>query len=1020
MRKTLSLLLLAAVMIFSAALFSVFVSAKEDVVLTSSEVIFIKDDYNSGDGSGRDADNPFRPTHVDDTKKYLNSALYQAAEQFINTGGTIVICGELTIGDDVVYGSSSVNSDCFMPPSAKTLVITSVYDGVDYAATSNAHLLLTGSAHLTMYAPTHWHDLTILTGTSNRAIVCGCMATVFGENITCGNIDGRTDAIYYPSIAGAHRYGTITGSSDVTVMSGTWNTVSGSNFGITGADFGPYVQNGDVEINFTGGTVKTAIYGTCREIIPNVRQNGNVFVNVTGGSVPKIYGTGLNCFSTSNKKVMVSLSGNLASTTVVKPYYSASNTNLETKYADTGDSKYEQFPAEYTVLDVSDTGMTNAKLSSVISSASDFDTIRYPSKWISSTEVLSMPSSDVAFKGDSPSSVGASLRLAFTDPTNGNTYYSVENCAEDGGAFTASCDTSEEKVVRASYFYGSHKYGEKDVTVYFTPKIVLDGIQLKHESSLSNFEIRFVGNLAKDYSSEVTVTDYGVLAIPTYFIDSDSKLNFGQTNGMYEYHSTVSGNVTEVSDQSHVLFFVTKSLKIKPSEFSQSFTATGFVKFTVGGREYVRYSAPIRRSLYDSAKKASAAGSPETDEVKASLSEKVVRTYDTYDTSTVYVTGNTFRNRAVSYMKSQANVEWKPTKSFWIYNTRRTADGKPLGVSVKTFFDASKTYHGIPYTNDHVAQFESFSNLIVDGKYTGDVIANTGGKTEATMTATDKANGLENYLTFPGSDCSTAVITSWNTVLTNRAELRNLTATYWMVPGFGTGTVKVGDYALNGTHYTNTICSDNGRQTMYEAYALLGLGDAIVRWNEQGHTRMVTGTVYVKRNSDGTINGESSYVTTTEEANSLWQNAGRSFADSTWRVDTQYTFAKLFDTDYIPITIPELATGSVPGEFTLVTNLDLETDLAAGRISGNVRSNRQIMGVEFIVKDTSGTVVADRKFYVENEYGIHASDVPLYDFSDEFGLMLETLPSGDYLFSFSAMVSSAPEVKLVVDRPFTK
>lgn len=1014
MRRSLSLLLLAAVMIIAAAVSALSASAKEDVVLTSSEVIFVKDDYNIGDGSGRDADNPYRPTHVDDTKKYLNSALYQAAEQFINTGGTIVICGELTIGNDVVYGSSSVNSDCFMPQSDKTLVITSVYDGVDYAATAGAHLLLTESAHLTMYAPSHWHDLTILTGNTDRAIVCGCKATLFGKNITCGNIDGRTGASYYPSIAGAHRYGNITGSSDVTVMSGTWNTISGSDFGITGPDYGPYVHNGDVELTISGGTVKGAVYGTCREIIPNIRHNGNVSITVTGGSVPTIYGTGLNCFSTAHRKVTVTLSGSPAGTSVVKPYYSASNSNLETKYAASGDSKYVQFPAGSTLLDVSDAEMTDAKLDSVIKSAEAFDSIRYPSKWISSTEVLSMPSSDVAFKGESPSSVGASLRLTFRDPVDGSTYYSTESCYADGGKFTAAADTREENTVTASYFYGSHKYGEKNVAVCAAPRISLDGIQLKHGSSLSNFEIRFVGNLAKNHSDGVTVTDYGVLAVPTHFLDGDSALNFGRTFGMYEYHSISGGQITDVSEQENALFFVTKSLKIKPSEFSQSYTANAFVVFTVGGREYVRYSAPIRRSLYDSAKKAAAADSPETEEVRTALNEKVVRTYDNYDVTQVYVTGNTYRNRAVAYMKSQANVEWKPTTSFWIFNDRS------VGVNVKTYFDASKTYHGIPYTNDRSSQFESFSNLIVDGKYTGSVIANTGGTTVSTMSDTDKAKGLENYLSFPGSDCSTAVITSWNTVLTNRAELRNLTATYWMVPGFGTGTIKVGDYALNGTHYTNTICSDNGRQTMFEAYALLQKGDAIVAWNGSGHTRMVTGTVCVNRNSDGTINGETSYVTTTEEANTPYKNTGRSFADSTWRVDVKYTFTKLFETSYIPITIPELSTGSVPGEFTLVTNLNLDEDLAAGRISGNVRSNRQIMGVEFTVKNASDEVVADQKFYVENEYGIHASDIPLYDFSDEFGLMLEPLPSGEYTFSFSAMVSSAPEVKLIVDRLFTK
>ena len=142
---TLTLTALLIVTVTSLSLLAFNTTAAENTGNANpSNVIFVSDNNTAGDGSGRDADNPLRPVGVDEHfldvgvsgsvtygRYYLRSALYQAAEKLVNTGGTIVICGPVLLDENNTYGSSESNKDFYFPESDHELVITSEYGGVD-------------------------------------------------------------------------------------------------------------------------------------------------------------------------------------------------------------------------------------------------------------------------------------------------------------------------------------------------------------------------------------------------------------------------------------------------------------------------------------------------------------------------------------------------------------------------------------------------------------------------------------------------------------------------------------------------------------------------------------------------------------------------------------------------------------------------------------------------------------------------------------------------------------------------
>jgi len=166
-----------------------------------------------------------------------------------------------------------------------------------------------------------------------------------------------------------------------------------------------------------------------------------------------------------------------------------------------------------------------------------------------------------------------------------------------------------------------------------------------------------------------------------------------------------------------------------------------------------------------------------------------------------------------------------------------------------------------------------------------------------------------------GNACSGGATTSWARVVSSveGACTREMTEASGYLPvGPYKQTKSVKEFVRakdDPEYYTcKSICLENGAETMYESYACLKPADGVVR---DGHMRMNTAYPTVVRKPDGSIDGEKSYTLMTEQVcYAINPNHIRILPDGTHYVaqgfvDMKYTFAGLFETNYIPFTFAE-------------------------------------------------------------------------------------------------------------------
>lgn len=203
------------------------------------------------------------------------------------------------------------------------------------------------------------------------------------------------------------------------------------------------------------------------------------------------------------------------------------------------------------------------------------------------------------------------------------------------------------------------------------------------------------------------------------------------------------------------------------------------------------------------------------------------------------------RQTVVSYMRAMATIKWKPSKTitYWSSGSRRWVRGT--------------VYSGIPYTqHSRTTTLEQFRNYLSGSTYTG-----PSGRT-----------------TYKGTDCSSSVSIAWRKVNSSIG----IRWTGSMTPG-NRGIAKVGNYVTNSSN-TKRSCSSTGRNKMYAAYRKLQPGDAIVTHGSSYHTRLV-----VSVSSNG--------VTCIEQSGLVSSNR------TSWKVNQYYSFASLYNSGYVPVTM---------------------------------------------------------------------------------------------------------------------
>ena len=233
------------------------------------------------------------------TTSFKSSALYRAVEFLSATGGTIVVCGKVTITSGHYYGQSTLSDFTIpgVPVDGQTVKLTSVYGGVDYrkdGASVTFRRTLKMMPLLELKIDTEWDNIDLVYDydyqvSKYNIIACGNRRTVMGEGV-------RTRVIYdgeeiepseatsglFPTICGGYRYAVDPGNTDLTILGGSWSNVAAGPCGVDMPNFG--MLEGNTKLTIGG---KAVIYG---DVLGGSNDThgyvtGKIDINVTGGKI---------------------------------------------------------------------------------------------------------------------------------------------------------------------------------------------------------------------------------------------------------------------------------------------------------------------------------------------------------------------------------------------------------------------------------------------------------------------------------------------------------------------------------------------------------------------------------------------------------------------------------------------------------------------------------------------------------------------------------------------------------------
>lgn len=209
-----------------------------------------------------------------------------------------------------------------------------------------------------------------------------------------------------------------------------------------------------------------------------------------------------------------------------------------------------------------------------------------------------------------------------------------------------------------------------------------------------------------------------------------------------------------------------------------------------------------------------------------------------------------------------------------------------------------------------------------------------------------------------GNQCAAGCFGGWGRVV-NSANY-TFTANMTVVNGFQ----RVGPYTYDddqpsyGYGYPTTydIIEANGEQVMFRSYAAMEQAYGFVNYRTAGHVIMCTTPPVVVYKEDGTIDGDLSYLYTTDQAQT-WlpgteENGDHYLYKNT--VHQKQTFRALAKDGYIPFTFPEL-TGEKDLEDTVV-EIDLPGDTVTWQqvLDATVTANYGINDVYAVITDDAG------------------------------------------------------------------
>ncbi|MBR4862928.1 MAG: hypothetical protein IKU07_00005, partial [Oscillospiraceae bacterium] len=339
------------------------------------------------------------------------------------------------------------------------------------------------------------------------------------------------------------------------------------------------------------------------------------------------------------------------------------------------------------------------------------------------------------------------------------------------------------------------------------------------------------------------------------------------------------------------------------------------------------------------------------------------------------------RQIAMDYMREMATVIWRATEDI-DYLTAIKQDPNDVepgtGLSRITLV-AGRLYQGIPYSYSG-STGESFLDFGTDED--GDGIYEISGLSWRAL------HGNSAYTSRIGNDCSGALNHAWGRFGASNdfCKTRQYTAAHGYYPVGDYDTFGVTDYHTyildSGVEGTEAICQQNGKEVMYQAYTQLQPADAIVQYKGGGHTMMIVdvdvvytedGKIDPKLSTVTTVHQSRGYCNTSEEAHYFHEGLQEEVYQICG-VDDVFTFEKLYNTDYLPVTCKELRDPSPIPEMYIedsVAQPDADTI-----VDGIISSNRIIDKATMTITDTQGKVLQQGSVFTQR-----LSDTSFYGFN---------------------------------------
>ncbi len=261
---------------------------------TVERVIFVRD---GGKGNGSSA-------------ALAAGSLAEAFTTLGDGGGYVVIVGTVTVSDILD-----------LPKSKGSFTLTSVYDGIDYAKSAGAKLII--GANVAFNCDITLEKLTVESTADGVAFVFNGYDAVIGEGVECTRLPSVS--VYVDLIAGSD--GNDGYGSDLTVNSGKWNSVTGGNTArakhngvkfntvINGGEFHGHVvaagrgdQQGSASLTVNGGTLFAGAFGT-NAAAAGEGFTGNINFTLNGGTFYCKVALGTSRLCTVNGKFNLALNG---------------------------------------------------------------------------------------------------------------------------------------------------------------------------------------------------------------------------------------------------------------------------------------------------------------------------------------------------------------------------------------------------------------------------------------------------------------------------------------------------------------------------------------------------------------------------------------------------------------------------------------------------------------------------------------------------------------------------------------